>query len=749
MADPLLKVRILTDVAGLQRGMRDAEQTVSGAAVRMRRLGDGMASIGKKMTLGATLPIVAFGASSFKVFTDIDKGLRNVNSLFGLTGTAGEKNFEKLKAGVAGLSKEIGVAQSTIADGLYNAISAGVPQENAFTFMKVASKTAIAGVTDTNTAVEGLTKIINAFGLSFNDAEMVADSMFTTVNKGIVTFEEMSRFIFQIAPTAKAAGISLKEMNAGITTMTLSGVPMATSTDRMRAAITSIIRPSEKMDKLFGKLGFKSAEAAIRQRGLKFAVDAVTKASKGSQSAMIDLLGSQEAVQAVQILGADSGKKFAQAIQEQGEAAGASQKAFEEQEKSVSRRLEKLKTKFDNLRADIGEALLPIAEDVGRIIGKAIDWFNKLPQGAKDAAKAIAIAFAVGGPVMFVLSKVASTASGIWTVLSKIGKWTVGGGSGKGGVGGVGGALGGCCCCGAGGVGGAAGKGKGGKGIVGRALDWGPKVAGLTVGKAAAIVLPLYFAFGGADSKTKLTPEQARQNVSSFISSLAKDVVSGNTKADFQKIGALLSEAMRGKGLSSSDISFMRANMLKAIQIVSTEGTRALNNQSFWQVLKTLPEELRTKIVLDLQGKAAIEQWLARLRAGVNVPITPQARSRQRAQTTARKGGKQEFHAGGFITGGGVRRMHEGGLAADEVPAVLQTGEFVVQRRAVQKVGVGFLSRLNRMHKGGTVASPTASGGGGVTINVSQLVVREEADIERIARALHERWRRMTNRGAA
>lgn len=79
--------------------------------------------------------------------------------------------------------------------------------------------------------------------------------------------------------------------------------------------------------------------------------------------------------------------------------------------------------------------------------------------------------------------------------------------------------------------------------------------------------------------------------------------------------------------------------------------------------------------------------------------------------TDAYRGGGEYAHLGGFVTPFGVRRMHRGGLASDEYPAILQTGEFVFDRPSVNRIGVSTLSRLQR---GGSAAS-----GGGVTVNVT------------------------------
>jgi len=61
------------------------------------------------------------------------------------------------------------------------------------------------------------------------------------------------------------------------------------------------------------------------------------------------------------------------------------------------------------------------------------------------------------------------------------------------------------------------------------------------------------------------------------------------------------------------------------------------------------------------------------------------------------------FHDGGDVSEA-VPRFHSGDLAPDEVPAILQKGEYVIQRSAVQKLGPSFLDRLNRLHEGGPVA---------------------------------------------
>lgn len=92
-------------------------------------------------------------------------------------------------------------------------------------------------------------------------------------------------------------------------------------------------------------------------------------------------------------------------------------------------------------------------------------------------------------------------------------------------------------------------------------------------------------------------------------------------------------------------------------------------------------------------------------------------------------------HAGGFVTHAGiqrfhqgiatvlpfVRRMHSGGLAGDEVPAILQTGEAVLNRRAASQLGRAAISALNNGNAGGELVTH-------ITLEVDGRVLAEIVD---------------------
>lgn len=394
---PALVQRIVVDASQTTQ----AEGKVKGFANRTRGAFGGILATTAKLA-----GIAGFGMLGVSIGREtlaVDKGLREVNTLFGLTGKAAADSFSSMQKDVRGLSDSVGVAQEVLVGGLYQAISAGVPRENAFTFLEVASKAAIAGVTDTETAVDGLTTIINAFGLEASDAGAVADSMFAAVKGGKTTFSELSDAMFNVAPAAAALSVDFKEVNAAIATLTAAGTPTSVATTQIRAALTGLTRPTDELKAVFNGLGFESAQAAIEQEGLGFALKAVRDAADGDVGALQKLLGSVEAVAAVNVLAGTGAEKFATELENQKNSAGATQVAFEEMSKSVSRQWEVLWNRIKNVGMTAAAAILPVLsaimgfllDQVGPVLGAVFGGIGDLLRPGIDAVKRFSGSFSV------------------------------------------------------------------------------------------------------------------------------------------------------------------------------------------------------------------------------------------------------------------------------------------------------------------------------------------------------------------
>lgn len=168
-----------TDLTFLLNAKDQASATIDGLRGKIGKLGPAMRKAGTAMTGAGAAITGALGAST-KMAADFDGAMREVNTMMLLN----EEDFAGFKKETLDMARALGVDAVKSSQALYQAISAGVPKENAIDFLTVATKAAIGGVTDTETAVDGLSTVMNSFKIPVEDTQRVADLMFTTIKGG-------------------------------------------------------------------------------------------------------------------------------------------------------------------------------------------------------------------------------------------------------------------------------------------------------------------------------------------------------------------------------------------------------------------------------------------------------------------------------------------------------------------------------------------------------------------------------------
>lgn len=361
---------------------KDATQGVLGnIGKQLDGMGSRAAAAAKAMAIGAAVggtAVAGIGVASIKAAADFEAGMREVATL----SPEIADNFKEISAQVAELSARMGQDAVESSKALYQAISAGVPAENAISFMEVASKAAIAGVTDTETAVNGLTNIINAWGLSADQAGAVADSMFAAVKGGKTTFEELATTMYNVAPVASSMGVQFTEVNAALEAMTKQGVPTAQATTQLRQVMVELQKPGKELAAILAEIGIVDAKAAVESRGLGAVLADLADYAADSGMSFNQMFSSVEAAAAANLLAGKNAEFFTQALQNQAGATGAADAAFVEMNKSFSQQWKVMQGQLQRMMITIGSELLPVVTPVIQAIGE------KLP-AAMDAAMPI------------------------------------------------------------------------------------------------------------------------------------------------------------------------------------------------------------------------------------------------------------------------------------------------------------------------------------------------------------------------
>ena len=314
-----LFVEIGADLKDFQSGLGQVNKDMAGLSGTVKKHSKTFKMAGVAM-VGAAVGVSIAG---LKMAADFENAMRDVNTMMGLS----QEQFEDLSAQVLQSAMDIGKAPEEMAKALYQVVSAGIPAGEALEFLGTAARASIGGVTDVETAVDGLTTVINAFGMDASEANRVADIMFTTVKGGKTTFEELSASLFQVAPIAAASKVEFTEVAAALATMTKQGVPTKVATTQLRQAMVALAKPTADMQVAITSLGYESGQAMLEEEGFAASINLLRDYTEGSNEQLMKMFGSIEAGQAILALTGDNATTFADdlvAMEAASEGAGAS-----------------------------------------------------------------------------------------------------------------------------------------------------------------------------------------------------------------------------------------------------------------------------------------------------------------------------------------------------------------------------------------------------------------------------------------
>jgi TP901 family phage tail tape measure protein len=341
-----LQIRVLsTEVEQANRRLAALEQQSEGAERSVRRLGNSSRSL----TFGAIASgvvamagLTAATGSAVKQWLAYDKAMKEVLSI----STMNRTEFRAMRDDILQLSVAMGVDATVAAKGLYQALSAGIPKENAMAFMKVAADAAIGGVTTVEVAVDGLTNVINAYKLPVADAAVVTDKLFAAVVDGKTTFEELSRNMSKTTVTAAAMGVPLDQVLASIIAITQQGTPTTEAFTQITAALKALLDPADEMKVAFKEMNVESGRQAVAQYGLAGALQEVRNRFEGQDASLVKAMRGTEAYNAILSMTGENLGLYNKGLKSVEESAGKTAKAVGDNANTLETAIAGLKSTF-------------------------------------------------------------------------------------------------------------------------------------------------------------------------------------------------------------------------------------------------------------------------------------------------------------------------------------------------------------------------------------------------------------------
>ena len=369
--DGTVKIGTDLDQSGLKKGLSQ----VGGLAKQgFSAMGNAAATMAKTATAaigGMVTAVSGAGAAAYKFGTEYETSAAKVSTI----ADTSKVSLEELGSAVLTLSNETGTAATELNESLYSAISAGADTAHAVDLVEVAVKAARGGFTDTETAVDGLTSALNAYGMETSDAEGLANKFLVTQNLGKTTFGELASSIGGVAPTANAAGVSIDELLSGVASLTANGIGTSEAMTGIKAALSNVIKPSSEAAKMAEALGLDFSTAALQSKGLAGFLDDVSTATGGNMDQMAKLFGSVEALNTVLTLTSEQGSTLMnETMQEMASNSTALDDAYEKMSNTAEVHVQKIGNSFKNLGISIYQDTKgPIADFTGLLSDSAED----------------------------------------------------------------------------------------------------------------------------------------------------------------------------------------------------------------------------------------------------------------------------------------------------------------------------------------------------------------------------------------
>lgn len=265
------------------------------------------------------------------------------------------EGFANLKGQVADLSKTLPIARDELANGLYQVISNGVPEDNWIDYLNKSAKASVGGIADLGETVKVTSTVIKNYGLAWDSAESVQDKIQLTAKNGVTSFEQLAQALPRVTANASTLGVSVDELLASFATLTgVSGNTNEVAT-QMAAIFTALVKPSSEATEMAEKMGIEfnaaSIQAAGGLRNFLTQLDASVKeyaAANGvlEQQVYAKLFGSAESLRALTPLTNQLAEKFSENVDAMANSAGTINAAYNEMSSTGSATTQMLKNQL-------------------------------------------------------------------------------------------------------------------------------------------------------------------------------------------------------------------------------------------------------------------------------------------------------------------------------------------------------------------------------------------------------------------
>jgi TP901 family phage tail tape measure protein len=770
MAAPaaVLSILVRANTGAATTGLLRVNQQLGSTEKRANKLSGAFNVMGKAAAVGA-VGIAAGLAYSVKKAADFEQQISSLGAVSEASGRQMER-FRKqaMKAGADTKfsALEAAEAQTELAKGglAVRQIMRGG--------LKSALALASAGEMELADAAEATVNAMKLFGLRGKDAMKVADGFATAANRTTADVADFAMALKMGGSAAKAAGLSFGETTAALEALAEMGIRNSDAGTSLKSMLVQIAAPTIKAEGAMADLGLKFFDTEGKMKSLT-KISAMLRDKLGDLTnedrlkAVKEIAGT-DGMRALLALFDAGPKKMAKFQQELGQTGTAADVAKKKQD-NLKGAMEQLSGSVETLGITIGTAALPmireLADDVTGLVNKigkiaqrddldlgekisksfevakvdAQPWIDKITAAVKQADLPQRLADAISAATPVIVGAVVSAAKvavpafiKAWWDSDAWGKFAISAFllSKMGGIGAF--------------------TALGNKG--GAAMGSGMRTALSRAGIAGVIAAAIAISLKQMSDKYKEQTAKLETSEASFYDSILRLGRQGRT-AEAERFEALRDELLQTSG-SADDLRKGMEKLADTAGRTSRSMSRefgevSTNLRARWQevraststTMQDIRQQVRSSTIMiktrlgddTAEGKEALAKNFRQARNVVRETMRDSTGVTAKGLREIRRLMVEELKAYGISPGAALSIVKHGDIkgkagtgpgpagrqrggpidmgapSGDSVPAMLEKGEYVVNRRAVSKVGRKALDALNfgaapRFQGGGIVA---------------------------------------------
>lgn len=371
-----------------------------------KALGEGITDLGRSMTLGLTVPIVAAGGAATSVAANFDDAMSQVQGALG----GASADMDGLRNLALQLGADTVFSATESAQAMVELAKGGLTEAQIKGGALAASMDlAAAGQLNLADAAATTVQMMGSFGLGAGDATRIANALAGAANASSADVSDLTQAMSQCSAQASLAGWSLEDTAAALALFADHGVKGSDAGTSLKTMLQRLAAPTDQAAEAIAAYGLNIRDSSGKMKDISGIADELTGKlgglSDAERDAALQTIFGSDASRAAAILMQSGSEGLAKYIAATNDATAAETMA-NAQKGELSWALENMGGAVESASIAFGTALAPAITAVAGVIGNVAEAFASLPAGVQTGIAVVLALVAALGPLLMVIGSV-------------------------------------------------------------------------------------------------------------------------------------------------------------------------------------------------------------------------------------------------------------------------------------------------------------------------------------------------------